>query len=131
MRSSVHLNRNVEYQCCHSPVLILILVSIKTSDKTWNRQACRDYYVHDMHMAGLHTSDRLLLEAVREVNLFYHAGIRTGDPRSDRRQVQDFTTELRVQAWYDLDLKMKIMLVLMVRLLIYLQILNLAVMGAI
>ena len=46
--------------------------------------------------AGLHTSDRLLLEAVREVNLFDHAGIRTGDPRSDRRQVQDFTTELRV-----------------------------------
>ena len=47
-------------------------------------------------LVGLHTSDRLLLEAVREVNLFDHAGIRTGDPRSDRRQVQDFTTELRV-----------------------------------
>ena len=46
--------------------------------------------------AELHTSDTLLLEAVREVNLFDHAGIRTGDPRSDRRQVQDFTTELRV-----------------------------------
>ena len=39
--------------------------------------------MHNVHMAGLHTSDRLLLEAVREVNLFYHAGIRTGDPRSD------------------------------------------------
>ena len=67
-----------------------------TSDKTRNRQACRDDYVHKVHTAGLHTSDRLLLEAVREVNLFDHAGIRTGDPRSDRRQVQDFTTELRV-----------------------------------
>ena len=66
------------------------------SDKTRNRQACRDDYVHNVHTAGLHTSDRLLLEAVREVNLFDHAGIRTGDPRSDRRQVQDFTTELRV-----------------------------------
>ena len=67
-----------------------------TLDKTRNRQACRDDYVHNVHTAGLHTSDRLLLEAVREVNLFDHAGIRTGDPRSDRRQVQDFTTELRV-----------------------------------
>ena len=47
-------------------------------------------------MAGLHTSDRLLLEAVREVNLFDPARIRTGDPRSDIRQVQDFTTELQV-----------------------------------
>ena len=52
--------------------------------------------MHNVHTAGMHTSDRLLLEAVREVNLFDHAGIRTGDPRSDRRQVQDFTTELRV-----------------------------------
>ena len=34
--------------------------------------------MHDVHTAGLHTSDRLLLEAVREVNLFDHAGIRTG-----------------------------------------------------
>ena len=66
------------------------------NDKTRNRKACRDDYVHNVHTAGLHTSDRLLLEAVREVNLFDHAGIRTGDPRSDRRQVQDFTTELRV-----------------------------------
>ena len=57
---------------------------IKASDKTRNRQACRDDYVHNVHTAGLHTSDRLLLEAVREVNLFDHAGIRTGDPRSDR-----------------------------------------------
>ena len=56
--------------------------------KTRDRQACRDDYVHDVHTAGLHTSDRLFLEAVREVNLFDHAGIRTGDPRSDRRQVQ-------------------------------------------
>ena len=40
--------------------------------------------------AEQHTSDRLLLEAVREVNLFDHAGIRTGDPRSDRRQVRCF-----------------------------------------
>ena len=47
-------------------------------------------------LAGLHTSDRLLLEAVREVILFDHAGIQTGDPRSDRSQVQDFTTDLRV-----------------------------------
>ena len=69
---------------------------VNSSDKTRNRQACRDDYVHNVHTAGLHTSDRLLLEAVREVNLFDHAGIRTGDPRSDRRQVQDFTTELRV-----------------------------------
>ena len=61
-----------------------------------NRQACRADYVHDVHTAGLHTSDRLLLEAVRVANLFDHAGIRTGDPKSDRRQVQDFTTELRV-----------------------------------
>ena len=42
------------------------------SDKTRNRQACRDDYVHNVHTAGLHTSDRLLLEAVREVNLFDH-----------------------------------------------------------
>ena len=78
-----------------------LIHSIMISDKTRNRQACRDDYVHNvhtagLHTAGLHTSDRLLLEAVREVNLFDHAGIRTGDPRSDRRQVQDFTTELRV-----------------------------------
>ena len=46
--------------------------------------------------AGLHTSDRLLLEADREVKVVFHTGIRTGDPKSDRRQVQDFTTELRV-----------------------------------
>ena len=38
--------------------------------KTRNRQACRDDYVHNVHTAGLHTSDRLLLEAVRKVNLF-------------------------------------------------------------
>ena len=33
--------------------------------------------MHNVHTAGLHTSDRLLLEAVREVNLFDNAGIRT------------------------------------------------------
>ena len=70
--------------------------AVNSSDKTRNRQACRDDYVHNVHTAGLHTSDRLLLEAVREVNSFDHAGIRTGDPSSDKRQVQDFTTELRV-----------------------------------
>ena len=52
--------------------------------------------MHDVHTAELHTSDRLLLEAVREVNLFDPARIRTGDPRSDILQVQDFTTELHV-----------------------------------
>ena len=52
-----------------------------------------------LHTEGLYTSDILLLEAVREVNLFDHAGIRTGDPRSDRRQVQDFTTELQMQSF--------------------------------
>ena len=80
--------QNIQYQTWTAKVLF--------SDKTRNRQACRDDYMHNVHTVGLHTSDRLLLEAVREVNLFDHAGIRTGDPRSDRRQVQDFTTELRV-----------------------------------
>ena len=37
--------------------------------------------------AGLHTSETLLLEAVREVKVVRSRGIQTGDPRSDRRQV--------------------------------------------
>ena len=46
---------------------------------------------------GLYTSDRLLLEAIRQVKVVHsHGESNRGDPRSDRRQVQDFTTELWV-----------------------------------
>ena len=39
----------------------------KRKDQERNRQACGVDYAHNVRTAELHTSDRLLLEAVREV----------------------------------------------------------------
>ena len=68
----VHANCHLYMQCFETNIFKgkRVKEDLKSSDKTRNRQACRDDYVHNVHMAGLHTSDRLLLEAVREVNLF-------------------------------------------------------------
>ena len=43
--------------------------NFKPYNKTRNRQAYEDDYAHKVHTAGLHTSDRLLSEAVREVKV--------------------------------------------------------------
>ena len=60
---------------------------LKFGAELCNRQACRDYYVHNMCTEGLHTSDGLLLEAVRKVKVVRQTGILTRDLSSDRHQV--------------------------------------------
>ena len=62
---------------------IIFYVSFMDQDK--NRQACGVDYAHNVTDSSW-----------RLPGFFVHTGTRTGDPISDRHQVQDFSTELRV-----------------------------------